>query len=308
MKTIAGTRTCRRAARHGHTLLELLVALPLAALLGAIAVGLLLNAHHLARRLDATTEQSRELRQAGEILTSELRSLSAADLISWSDTAIEFHALVASGFLCATHATNALDLLPLDHTDALRTAWFATPQPDDDVWTLATDSALFVTSARWQRSGLATTAASTTSSCIGTPLYAGGGFATFPQRITLQTAFTSTPETGTLVRITRRARYSLYRASDGLWYLGRKSFDHTGWTTIQPVAGPLRAAARDGLRIAVIDSAGNTFPVGAPRTPHAIALALHTEARWLRTPTVPGVVDSLLLTIALRGEPQGNTP
>lgn len=294
--------------RLGHSLLELLVALPLAALLGTVAVALLLDAHHLTRRLESTTAQSRELRHAGEILTAEIRPLAADDIITWSDSALEFHSVEGSGILCASLSPRELDLLPLDDANTLRTAWFATPQSGDLVWTVARDSTPVADSATWQHATLSSATRAASSPCTALPLYTNGTNAGAPVRLTLASAPPRTPEFGTLVRITRRTRYSLYRASDGLWYLGRKSLETSGWTTIQPVAGPLASATHAGLRIAVLDSTNTAFATGAARTPRTVAIAMRSESQFLRAPGTPLVTDSLLIAVSLRGQSPSATP
>jgi type II secretory pathway pseudopilin PulG len=290
------------AQRAGNTLIELLVALPIAAILGAVAVAQLLNTHQLARQLNSSSEIARELRQAGEVIASEIRPLSAADLIAWSDTAIEFHALIGSGVVCALPTRNALDLLPLSGSDVLRTSWFATPQTGDNIWTIPADSEPAPRAQRWEMSTLQSVGATPSSACATLPLLsAGTGNGSPAQRLTLTATLPHGPEAGALVRITRHVRYSLYRASDRQWYLGRKSFDHGGWTTIQPVAGPLQSAVDKGLLLQVRDSVANIIPSGDTRTPHTIAFAMHATSRWMRTAAQYGVADSLTLNISLRG-------
>jgi type II secretory pathway pseudopilin PulG len=288
--------------KRGNTLVELLVALPLAGLLGAIAIAQILNVNALARRLNSSTEISRELRHAGEILASELRPLAGADLIAWSDTAIEFHGMVGSGVVCATPFPNAIELLPLHGDDALRTTWFATPQAGDDVWTIPTDTMPMPQAESWQASSLQSTASVATSPCTILPLLTNGLSATGAvQRITVTANLPHKPQAGTLLRISRRTRYSLYKASDGLWYLGRKSLGNTGWTTSQPVAGPLLSATNVGLRVLVRDSVESPIAFGNSRTPHSIGITLHSSSRWTRPTSQAGIADSLHLNITLRG-------
>ncbi|MEP6765591.1 MAG: type II secretion system protein [Gemmatimonadaceae bacterium] len=291
--------------RAGNTLVELIVALPIAALLGTVAMGLLLDTHRLARRLQSTTEIARELRQAGAVLTSELRPLTAANVIAWTDTSFEMHAVVGSGVVCASPAPNIIDMMPLGGNDALRTAWFAEPQPGDNVWVTASDTTLMPATARWEMFALSSIAATSVSTCTSRALFTNGfGAGSRPIRLTLSAGANATPHAGTIVRITQRARYSLYKASDNLWYLGRKSLGPTGWSTIQPVAGPLDSPPKRGLLVQVRDSVENTFNFGVLRTPHSVALKLRASTQWLQSASKPGVIDSVLVHVALRGQPQ----
>ena len=160
----------------------------------------------------------------------------------------------------------------------------------------------------WNISSLQTTAASPTSPCNTQPLFTLSTNHSAPaQRITLAANIARTPQTGSLIRITRHVRYSLYKASDNLWYLGRKSLDASAWTTIQPVAGPLLSPANAGLVVQVRDSAAAVIPFGNTHTPASVSLTMHAASQWMTASshTLPtnGVTDSLHLTIALRGAP-----
>ncbi|MEO7359822.1 MAG: hypothetical protein ABI120_05800 [Gemmatimonadaceae bacterium] len=295
--------------RTGSTLVELIVALPIAAMIGVVAVTLLLDTHKLARRLDSSTEIARELRQAGAVLVSEIRPLSASDVIAWTDTSFEFHGLAGSGIVCATPAANIIELLPLSGADALRTSWFAAPQSGDLVFSVATDSAMVPHDGNWRASPLVAYSTSASSQCSVGPLMTLGAASTSNViRLTLAVPLATRPSLGSPVRITRRARYSLYKASDARWYLGRKTYNGVAWATIQPVAGPLDKPIQRGLLIQVRDSANNVLPSGSPRTPHSIALMLRGSSAWLRLTGKPGALDSVVLHVALRGQMTEHVP
>lgn len=296
-------------ARRGTTLLELMVALPIAAIIGTVAMALLLDTHKLARRLNSSTEIARELRQASAVLASEIRPLSAADIVAWTDTSLDFVGLVGSGTVCATPAPSTLDLLPLNGTDALRTAWFASPQAGDAVYTVGADSAIVPTDGNWRATTLGASTSSGSSDCLTRSLMTlGSASADRVIRLTLTSGLTPRPAQGTPVRITRRARYSLYRASDALWYLGRKSYNGMVWNTIQPVAGPLDRPLQLGLQIVVRDSASNELPPGSAVAPHSIALELRSSSTWMRSASQAGIRDSVLVHVTLRGQMTPGAP
>ena len=103
---------------------------------------------------------------------------------------------------------------------------------------LATDSTL---GDSWQRHVL-TAAPSGTGSC---PASTGLTTSAAESAAALTLAFTPSLDTaiapGTLVRVVRRARYELYRASDSRWYLGYLdclASRATPCNTVQPVSGP----------------------------------------------------------------------
>jgi len=288
--------------RRGTTLVELMVALPIGAVIGTMAVAMLLDTHKLSRRLNSSTQIGRELRQAASVLASEIRPLAASDMIAWSDTSLEIHALVGSGIACAASGTSSVDMLPLHGTDATRTSWFATPQSGDRVFMQGADSAITPQDARWTVSALHSATTSATSNCTTSPHMLRSTATGIPVRLTMSSPLAVTPATGSLVRIARRARYSLYRASDGLWYLGRKAFNGASWTTIQPVAGPFDKPQLDGLHIQVRDSANTVMTSAAAGTPRSVALELHATSAWKRSATTPGAQDSVLMHVTLRGQ------
>ena len=303
------SRALSLPTRNGSTLVELIVALPLAAMIGVVAVALLLNTHKLARRLDSTTEIARELRQAGAVLVSEIRPLSADDVIAWTDTSLDVHGLAGSGIVCATPAANLIDLLPLNGDDVLRTSWFAAPQSGDAVYSVSPDSTMVPRDGQWRASSLAAYATPGSSQCVARPLMTLGSSSTGNViRLTLAAGLAIRPALGSPVRITRRTRYSLYKASDAQWYLGRKTYNGMAWTTIQPVAGPLDKPMLRGLLIQVRDSASNVLPSGSLGTPRSIALMLRGSSPWARAPGIPGARDSVVLHVTLRGQMSVSVP
>lgn len=307
MKCSRGTQLQHRGikrvrTRSGTTLVELIVALPVAALIGLVAMSLLLDTHKLARRLNSTTEIARELRQAAAVLASEIRPLTSTDIVAWTDTSLDMQALAGSGVVCAAPSLSSIDMLPLNGTDALRTSWFAAPQPGDRVYSVVTDSAMVPTDGSWQSGVLSASASSASSTCVGQPLLAMSSALGSVVRLTLGGAQSAKPPVGSPVRIMRRTRYSLYKASDGLWYLGRKTFNGLTWTTIQPVSGPFDKPALKGLLIQVRDSASNVLPIGSLTPPRSIALMLRGSSQWMKTASKAGAIDSVLMHVTLRGQ------
>lgn len=287
---------------RGTTLVELIVALPIAAIIGLVAMSLLLDTHRLARRLSSTTEIARELRQAGAVLASEIRPLSSSDIVAWTDTSLDVQALAGSGVVCASPASNIIDMLPLNGSDALRTSWFATPQSGDRVYSVGTDSAIVPVDGNWQSDVLSSSSSSATSTCVGKPLLALSSTPGNVVRLTVAGAMSARPPAGSPIRIMRRTRYSLYKASDGLWYLGRKTFNGLTWTTIQPVSGPFDKPSLNGLLIQVRDSASNVLPTGSLTSPRSIALMLRGSSQWLKAANKAGAIDSVLMHVTLRGQ------
>lgn len=285
---------CRSTRHRGTTLIEVLVAMPVIAIVGVIAITLLLAAYRQARFADGTLTASRELRHASLVMASELRPMQPADLVAYTDTSIEFESLVASGVVCdVQNPARTIDLLPVDAVepilDPARTAWIMPAQNGDRVaaWLAPVPPSLapipFVATLR---------AVVSSSACAGSILRATSDRAV---RLELTDSLPTQLAEGTPVRITRRTRYNLYRASDGLWYVGRRTRTGLKWDVIQPVVGPLSSAFALGLRFTLLDS------MGAAVTPGPSVAAVRVSLRALRRGTTPPVLDSSAIEIALRG-------
>ncbi len=282
--------------RPGMTLIELLVALPLLALLGVVSVQLALVAHRHALRIDGTLAASRELRQAGNTLVAEVALVRAADLYSVLDTLIDFDARVGAGIVCAVDpARLRISLASGDPNRAASVSWLQSPQAGDVAELWSPDSL-----AREPRSTSRRLARVTAdASCANSPLN-GGASAT----VVIELSTPAPPlAVGTPVRITRRTRYSLYKATDGDSYLGRRTLGPSGWDVIQPVAGPLLDARQRGLRVVPLDVDQQVV------APAAIALRTSTIAVELRAPARVGrstlpqtAIDSTTISVTLRGD------
>jgi type II secretory pathway pseudopilin PulG len=287
--------TSRRA---GTTLVELLIALPLLALVGAIALMLLLSAQRATQHADRLLANTHELRQASAVLESELRSVAATDLIAWSDTSIDLQSTIGAGIACNGRGTrDRVDLLPERSTDPLRTAWSATAQPDDELRVYlnassATDPRAFRASIRSLAYGRA---------CAGSPLVDSSADPSAQTRtVMLRDPLPASLLAGYPVRIVRLVRYALYQ-SGGEWFLGRRERSATGWDVVQPFAGPLLPPAAGGLRLQVRDA--NAAPIApGDTTARLIHLELRSPARSVAGPnaTRRSAIDSAVIDITLR--------
>jgi hypothetical protein len=84
---------------------------------------------------------------------------------------------------------------------------------------------------------------------------------------------------GTVLRVTRPVRYSLYRGGDSRWYLGQRDWNVASlrFNTIQPVSGPFSSASSHGLVFQYVDSMGAALPIPVS-DPRAISL-IHVDLR-----------------------------
>jgi prepilin-type N-terminal cleavage/methylation domain-containing protein len=229
--------------RRGLTLLELVVALAVTGLVGAVAADALrrqLRAQ-LVRTLSAS--QRAGLHAAGELLVAQLRGVDvmAGDLRLAGDTAIDVLSTVAVGRVCGSTE----DGIHLDLADSTALASFAyildTPAAGD-VLHLLVDSA---GTAVWRERRIL--ALTTPQPACARSL-----------RLLLQP---SAPESVLVIpsdapaRVRRWRRWVTYRAADGAWWLGERPCSAPGHCAgVQPAAGPL-APAGEGMQVELEDAA-----------------------------------------------------
>jgi prepilin-type N-terminal cleavage/methylation domain-containing protein len=224
--------------RAGTTLIELLVALTLAAVLLGAATGSMLRQQRAARWVGVLGAAESQAAHVVRFLPDELTLLDAraGDVVpsQASDSTLELRAVVASSVTCDS-ATAVVTLAP-DVGSAPPLGGVArAPAAGDTLWYFADSlgwrgravlGAARVTSAC--RSPRAANAA-TTRLVLDAPIDVGGG---------------------TPLRITRHERWVVYRASDGRWYVGLRDWSAATarFSAPQPVAGPFVRALRTGER------------------------------------------------------------
>lgn len=277
-------RVVARGRRHrGVTLPGVLVGLSLSALvlalLGSSMVTLLRQAH---RQHDRTQARA-QLAHAAGVLTAELRTVTAApsatdvgDLLLTADTAVELRAAVGGGAACAV-TSDAVELVDATGPGAPFVAWWSDgPQPDDMLHLHDEGPTPMVADDAWlaravvdvERGG---------SACAAGPLAPWAAAA-----VRLRLAGPPLPPTlgaGAPVRVTRRRRYVLYRAGDGRWHLGQRAWI-AGVGTLQPVAGPLNAAAATHPGLGVLALAVDGTPAAGASSAVRIAVVVRAERAW----------------------------
>ncbi|MCC6242429.1 MAG: hypothetical protein IT353_06285 [Gemmatimonadaceae bacterium] len=293
-----------RRTRRGSGMLELLVALPLVALLGLVAVQLLITVQRTTVRDDASRFASRELRQATAILLAELRMVGASDVLAWTTTSIEFQGPVGAGIVCGTRDStlyvvgdeSAAARVPTDNApDSTGATWLQPVQSADRVTAWLQGRSMLDT-LRPHVSSVATAAGG--AHCHGSPLLPLGAAPT--TSLTLAGGLPGNVAIGTPVTVQRRYQFALYSASDGGWYLGRRTFGPAGWDVIQPVAGPLASASERGLVVTVRDRRGGIL-TAASDSASRVDVAVRAPRPPLLGTTRSAIVDSLTVSVALRG-------
>jgi hypothetical protein len=282
------------ATRKGASLIELVVVIVLLAAVGSATMGVVIHQERFYRAQADAIDARATVRDAASVLQSELRALTASDgdLYSIGPGTIEFRATLAQSAVCTIAPSRREVTIPPEHlASGAPLTWIGTqPESGDTLLVLASDSTL---GDRWERHVLtgAPSRAGTcpTSSGLTVTAADAGGALT----LTMSPALDSAIAPGALVRIVRRARYELYRASDSRWYLGYLdclASRATPCNVVQPVSGPF---APSGIQLAFLDASG--APTTNPRLVARIDLLAIAERR-----SSPATLDSLATTIALR--------
>jgi hypothetical protein len=109
---------------------------------------------------------------------------------------------------------------------------------------------------------------------------------------------------GAALRFTRAARYALAPATSGRWYLQRQEVQGGQWTTPVSISGPYMAPGSNGLGGLVLsyrDSLDVAIAAGEMSSRIArIDIVLRAQGMAPATPGNPSVVDSVLLSVAVR--------
>lgn len=285
----AGPTSPQRAS----TLIELLVALPLAVLVAAAAAMLLVRVARSARAQSAILATTRELRHVRAVLGADLAALDGRDLRTVADTMLEFRGLQGVLHVCDTPDP--------------RTVIAAVPSASSDLWVAALRES---DPARLWRRGRAVTDPPTPVAATlgGAPAPLSGGACGVADllparrwRLTLRDSVAPIA-IGAPLSVHRDVRYRHYRSA-GRWWLGRQTRDGAVWEGIQPVAGPLHSPIAGGLRLEVHDALGGVLGINAttPDSVRAGAVILVARVRAARRAIEGGATtDSGMVTVPLR--------
>lgn len=249
--------------RRGTTLVELIVAITLAAAVLGTASASVLRQQRTHSRIRAEGSADAQLRGSTMALAAQLALLQpdAGDIdpTQAQDSALQFRAPVAVSFACASEA-GAATLIPEPPSSVTLGGSVASVHAGDSLWWRA-DSGWAVAPV---------TATAPIQAACTTPLVLAG------PTVRLLAATLDTIPAGAPLRVTRQTRYAIYRAGDGTWQLGFREWSAStqGFAAPQPVAGPLvpRAATRrSGFRY-FDDTGAELTPSATPLDVSRLAL------------------------------------
>jgi prepilin-type N-terminal cleavage/methylation domain-containing protein len=262
----------KRQTRLGFTLLELAIVLAILSVVGS-AIGLtLLRQQRFYRGAEELVGAREGVRDALELLSMDIRGMSTADTARiLADSAIEMFASVGSSVVCQISASEIGLPAAVSPRGNTLTAFLA--QPDTG------DLALFLRDSAeagsiWERHRITGfSARSNATTCPPSTGFAPAedvGATTTAFLLVLSTPLSNHVQRGAPVRFIRRGRYSLYRSSDGSWYLGYRRCNALGPSlcgAIQPLSGPYRAYSSNprstGLLFEFFDASGVPLPAGS---------------------------------------------
>ncbi len=286
--------------RTGSALIELLVAMPLALLLAALAVQLFVVQLRITHESSARISNHAMLEHATAMIAADVQGAAATDVESWTDTSLIVRAPLLHATVCGTPAPRVVDVLDADPTHPLRSITFGTVQAGDVAALTLGDTSLAGMSVlardTLERRFVITDVSSSGAACATSPLRLHGGGT--PLRITLATAPQEPPELGSPLTVARRTEWRSYRASDGAFYLGRHDWNGTAWTTIQPALGPLLPNAQHGFRVRVLHQDGTPL---SSMSSNARFLELHVRTPRTGVAATGPQFDSLTARLAFRG-------
>lgn len=290
-----------RSSRHGTTLVELLLVLVLLAIVGGAIMRVAVGQQRFLDAVERVMEVHRTVQEGADIPRQELRAVGAASGGIYDMTAdrIDFRSLIGSSVLCDVDSSRTTVSIPGRFSRSGLTSWVAAPRERDTV--LVFDATSDSAPPSWRVHTLATAPAPggrcpMASGLARTPAEEGDALS-FQIAPPLELTFGA----GASLRFFRRARYQLYRAGDGQWYLGFLDCApgrSVPCTAIQPVSGPFAPA---GVRFAFRDSTG-AITADPGRVARIDVLSRAASDASLRAMgfAVGIYSDSVLASIALR--------
>lgn len=279
--------------RRGATLVELLVGLTLAGIVLGSATSTLLRQQRSHTRIADVRAADGQLHAVTAILAGQLAHLEPGDLAAGmaSDTSLQFRSPVAHGVACIAPPGRAIALPHVPNAP-----WPDDPllgvRPGDSLWWFADSS--------WRSAAIADVATMVVT--CSAPVPASG------MSVHLTIGDLDTVPAGAPLRVTRQARYTIYRASNGTFQLGLREWNPNAqnFSAPQPVAGPLlrlAGARRTGFRYH--DRAGNeAVPVaGAIDVRQVARIRVTASTRVMTRSSADDSVRTDSVDVALRAPP-----
>ena len=275
--------------RRGLSLVEIMVALVLTGIVAGVIMRVIQRQQRFYQGVNQIVVQRSQLRQATSVLPIDLRAMSSVgnDIALATDSSIWFNVTVGTGAVCEISGNAAVAMPPeILFSGQSITSWYGYGRPDPKnkpksaytVYIYNDSSSLGNQDDVWSPFVLADVTVDKTK-CVGPPTRIEDVGKDRPV-LTLKnlSGIPNDPVTGgplsqyigvgAPVRIVKQARYKLFQASDGKWYLGYSDYNATtsDFDPLSPVSGPYDAyssGAGTGVGFRYYDVDGNEIASGA---------------------------------------------
>jgi type II secretory pathway pseudopilin PulG len=230
--------------RFGLGLIELVAVIAILGLVGAMVGSTIVRQQRFHRSTAAVLDARQGVRDAMEVLSTDIRGLSLADTVRlMADSALELFAGIGTSVACSALSANSITLAAESEEANTLTSFLLDPDTGDIAIIYRRDR-VEAGEDPWERHRIAAlTTRLGEPDCIAEGAAPGEGFL-----LTLHSPLAAPVTPGTPVRFVRRGRYSLYQSSDSKWYLGYRRCNATGESAcagIQPISGPYRRHSAD---------------------------------------------------------------
>ena len=259
-------RATPRAIRTGFTLVELLIVIVILAVVLTSVMTIFVQQQRFYSDSSAIMQTGRRRVMRRTCCKATLRSLSpkSGDIYAMGPSFMEFRSQLGSTVVCTIDPTRTVITVPPLNvaTGAALTSWLTPPANGDTVLIFAPGSTAAAVTDTFYVYSLAALPTGNASCPNATNLTTTAGEATQGFTFKVTPALSAGTIVGSPIRIMRRARYELYQAASGNWYLGY--FDCVPLrlpvcNALQPIAGPYVApnlVGTGGIAFTYRDSLG----------------------------------------------------
>jgi hypothetical protein len=251
-----------------------MISIILLGLMGGLIIGFLLKQQRFYAGASEILLTRTQVRQASVIIPGDLRSISSVegDIYAMTDTSIEFRSTFGSSYLCRSDKVNSKIMLPpltLAKNSQL-TVWSTMPVVNDSLALYVDSTGTMATDDSWSLhkiTAISLVISDISSGCQSSSLLMKSTDVSSSNpsyAVTITPVQSATVNAGAAVRFFKKVHYSLYRGTDGLWYLGYydcRTSRVPVCNPIQPIAGPLRPYVAGqpqlaGVRFTYFDTSG----------------------------------------------------
>ncbi len=255
--------------RRGVTLIELLIAMTILAVVASVVAATMLGQQRLFQQTYEMVGVRRELRTAMSLVPIDVRGLSSigGDISAFTETSLTFRSTIGASIVCEKEGTNTLYLPPEHLTHNTLTSFVTRPEPGDTLYTFDEGPLRGAEDDAW----LALTITSVTpvlTHCMGEPFTDPlADAAEVRYRVEVEETVPETVLLGAGVRFTRHVEYALQESpATKRWYLTQQFLRSAGWDAPVVVSGPYDVPERGGMKLVYFDSTGVEVAPGGAST------------------------------------------